>query len=195
MTNCTLAALLLHASILLFTAIDWRGQNLQRAAVIVIELVDHAPRTKGMDANASSRERSDAGAEQVAPPVRTELSGRAKASGAAKFVSNGNQVGLKVTGDNTVPPRPDARFHNAAPGYPLTALRERAEGDVLLVIHVTAAGLPEFVAVQASSGHPDLDQAARDAVARWRFVPARNAEGATSFEFKQVIRFRLGETR
>ena len=148
-----------------------------------------------MDANASSRERPKAGAEQVAAPVRIEPSRGARTSGAARFVGNDDQAGLKVTGDNTVPPRPDARFHNAAPGYPLIALRERAEGDVLLVIHVTAAGLPEFVAVQASSGHPELDRAARDAVAQWRFVPARNAEGAASFDFKQVIRFRLGETR
>ncbi len=148
-----------------------------------------------MDANASSRETPKAGAGQVAATARTEPSGQAKTSGAARLVSNDDQAGLKVTGDNTVPPRPDARFHNAAPGYPLTALRERAEGDVLLAIHVTAAGLPEFVAVQASSGHPDLDRAARDAAAQWRFVPARNAEGAASFDFKQLIRFRLGETR
>jgi protein TonB len=59
------------------------------------------------------------------------------------------------------------------PGYPQRALRQRAEGVVLLRVRVGVDGLPLEVAVARSSGHAALDDAARRKVLRdWRFRPA-----------------------
>ena len=81
---------------------------------------------------------------------------------------------LRVAGDNVVPPRPDALFHNKGPAYPIEAARRRHEGEVLLQLRVGTSGVPEAVTVVRSSGDPSLDRAALEAVQLWRFLPARN---------------------
>jgi len=59
------------------------------------------------------------------------------------------------------------------PAYPTAARRMRMQGTVLLEVLVDADGRPLRVDVRQSSGHRQLDEAARDQVlARWRFVPA-----------------------
>ena len=45
---------------------------------------------------------------------------------------------------------------------------------------VSAAGAAERVEVKASSGSPRLDDAALEAVRRWRFVPARRGADAVA---------------
>jgi periplasmic protein TonB len=57
--------------------------------------------------------------------------------------------------------------------YPELARRQGIEGTVLLKMRITAQGRVEDVQVERSAGHPDLDQAATEAVRRWRFEPAR----------------------
>lgn len=60
-----------------------------------------------------------------------------------------------------------------APAYPRDALRMRLEGTVLLQVLVGIDGRPLDVQVQASSGHRQLDEAARRQVLkRWMFRPA-----------------------
>lgn len=59
------------------------------------------------------------------------------------------------------------------PAYPRDALRRGAEGTVLLQVLVGTDGRPLEVGISESSGHRDLDAAARRHVlARWRFRPA-----------------------
>ncbi len=102
--------------------------------------------------------------------------------------------GLSVTGRNVVPPRPDAAVRNKPPRYPADAVRRRAEGTVGLRVHVTELGLPAWVEVIESSGDGSLDRAARDAVARWRFQPARDGARPLAFDYDFEIRFRLGDS-
>lgn len=64
-------------------------------------------------------------------------------------------------------------LNNPAPAYPPLARRQGQQGKVMLRVYVSAGGLAEQVEIRASSGHTALDQAARAAVLRWRFVPAR----------------------
>ena len=72
------------------------------------------------------------------------------------------------------PPRHDmAYLENPPPAYPSLSRRTREEGRVLLRVRVDAEGHVEAVELQATSGHPRLDEAAIDAVRRWRFAPAR----------------------
>ncbi len=74
----------------------------------------------------------------------------------------------------TVPARFDAAYlNNPAPAYPPLARRMREEGKVLLRVLVTADGAAGKISVSTSSGSSRLDTAAENAVARWRFVPAK----------------------
>ena len=66
-----------------------------------------------------------------------------------------------------------AYLENPPPVYPPMSRQRRESGRVLLRVYVSAAGRGERVEVKASSGFERLDQAAREAVAAWRFVPAR----------------------
>jgi protein TonB len=72
-------------------------------------------------------------------------------------------------------------LRNPAPKYPESARRKRQQGSVLLKVVVSPAGEPANILLQASSGSELLDNAAIDAVARWKFVPAkRNDEFVTA---------------
>ncbi|NMG00321.1 energy transducer TonB [Aromatoleum toluolicum] len=66
-----------------------------------------------------------------------------------------------------------AYLNNPAPAYPPLSRRMREEGKVMLRVQVTAEGLPAQVDLAESSGYARLDTAAREAVQRWRFVPAK----------------------
>ena len=83
------------------------------------------------------------------------------------------------------PPLVTARFdadylQNPKPAYPHISKRLGEEGKVLLRVFVTADGSPEKIELRASSGFPRLDHAAQEAVARWRFVPAKRGEQAVT---------------
>jgi protein TonB len=77
-----------------------------------------------------------------------------------------------VTGDHVIPASLDRRIHNQPPIYPEDAARRGQHGAVVLLIHVSAEGLTAGTDVLQSSGVGSLDQAAEDAVRRWRFLPA-----------------------
>jgi protein TonB len=78
----------------------------------------------------------------------------------------------KAWGESVIPAAPDAVFHNRPPAYPEEAVVNGEQGTVVLLIHVSPVGRPAAVDVLRSSGHFSLDNAARDAVSRWRFLPA-----------------------
>ena len=81
---------------------------------------------------------------------------------------------------------------NAPPTYPEEARRRGQQGTVLLQLVVDASGAVRDAGVLHSSGHPLLDDAALEAVRRWRFRPAR-AEGLPLEQaIVQRIEFRLG---
>jgi protein TonB len=67
---------------------------------------------------------------------------------------------------------------NPKPRYPHASRRLGEEGKVVLRVFVSADGDAKRVEVKHSSGFQRLDQAAEQAVARWRFVPARRGEQA-----------------
>lgn len=101
--------------------------------------------------------------------------------------------GIDVTGKNVVPPSPDSAFRNQPPAYPIEAARQHAQGTVSLLIHVSAQGRPEDVVIASSSGAASLDRAARNAVRRWRFTPARLQGTPVPFDYSLDIRFILGD--
>lgn len=75
------------------------------------------------------------------------------------------------------PPRFDADYlDNPAPAYPALSRRMGEQGRVLMRVYVHADGNAGQVEIRESSGYERLDRAARDTVARWRFVPARQGD-------------------
>lgn len=80
---------------------------------------------------------------------------------------------------------------NPKPVYPLVARRLGEHGKVLLRVYVSAAGFAEKVELKTGSGFARLDQAATDAVSRWRFVPARRGDQAFPAWVQVPITFQL----
>lgn len=79
--------------------------------------------------------------------------------------------------------RSEARFdadylRNPKPVYPSMSRRLGEEGKVLLRVRVSTQGLPLSVDIRQSSGYSRLDEAARAAVEKWRFVPAQQGSEA-----------------
>jgi protein TonB len=78
-----------------------------------------------------------------------------------------------------------------APAYPRQALRKRQEGTVVLLADVRADGTVEKARVESSSGFPLLDDAALDAVERWRFKPRVVSEGPRAFVARVPFKFSI----
>jgi protein TonB len=80
---------------------------------------------------------------------------------------------------------------NPAPVYPRASRQLREQGEVLIAVYVSADGKPEKVELRRGSGHERLDQAALEAVRRWRFDPARKGEGVLAAWVEVPVRFSL----
>lgn len=91
-----------------------------------------------------------------------------------------------------VPPRFDAAYlHNPKPAYPRAAIRLGLEGEARIEVLVGPDGKPQKTRLVQSAGHDALDQSALDAVARWRFVPARRGDQPVAARVEVPVRFQL----
>ncbi len=84
-----------------------------------------------------------------------------------------------------------AYLHNPEPKYPPLSRRLGEEGRVLLKVRVTPEGLPAAVDLEKSSNFERLDEAAKQTVARWRFVPAKRGDQPIEASVIVPIVFRL----
>jgi protein TonB len=80
---------------------------------------------------------------------------------------------------------------NPAPAYPGLSRRLREQGKVVLRVLVNPAGRTDEVQVRSSSGFARLDDAARDTVQRWKFVPAKRGAEPIAAWVLIPISFRL----
>ncbi len=94
-------------------------------------------------------------------------------------------------GDGIAPAFSIGTSGNPPPVYPLAARRQGLEGRVLLRVRVAPNGTPADVTMLETSGHAILDGAASDALARWRFEPARRLGLPISGTVDVPIVFRL----
>ena len=91
-----------------------------------------------------------------------------------------------------LPPRPiSGASGNPRPDYPAAARRHGLQGKVVLRVEVSAEGRAQSVEVKVSSGHSILDEAALDAVRRWRFNPASQNGNPVAGAAEVPIEFRL----
>lgn len=208
-----LASVMLHA-VVVAALLPWpagRASDTEEPS-IEVELVQRPDAVQGAPVTASVAAApsppSVAEAASPPPPLQAEPSGAEPAapvrgpSGAASpmsapAVNLGNseetREGVDVTGKGVIPARPDSAFRNLPPAYPAEAARQRAQGTVTLLIHVSAQGRPQDVVIASSSGAASLDRAARNAVRQWRFTPARNQGTPVPFDYSLDIRFVLGD--
>lgn len=94
--------------------------------------------------------------------------------------------------ETTTPPAFNASYlDNPAPAYPSLSKRLREEGQVLLRVLVNAGGTADAVELRATSGHARLDDAARETVRGWRFVPAKRGAESVPAWVVVPITFRL----
>jgi periplasmic protein TonB len=136
----------------------------------------------------------------VVPPLTTPLPPATSGSAADTQVAMPSREADPPMGDRAgstapeklLPPRFDAAYlDNPKPQYPRLARRLGEHGTVLLNVYVDANGLPEKIELHASSGSPRLDQAARETVSRWKFIPARQGERPVGAWMVVPIRFVL----
>jgi periplasmic protein TonB len=89
------------------------------------------------------------------------------------------------------PAKPDNRRANKMPVYPVAAGRRGEEGTVELLVMIGADGAVTSIDIATTSGHPDLDQTARDAIARWHFRPAMQDGKPVPTQIMQVFNFKI----
>jgi len=63
-------------------------------------------------------------------------------------------------------------LNNPTPQYPQSARDAGVQGKVLLLVEVSDDGLAQMVKVSNSSGYSTLDNSAKNAVSKWKFLPA-----------------------
>jgi periplasmic protein TonB len=83
--------------------------------------------------------------------------------------------------------------YQVRPVYPDAARRAGIQGTTLLRIHIEVDGRVGDVTVARSAGHQALDEAAAEAVRRWRFEPALSSAGPVSMWAVVPIEFRISD--
>jgi periplasmic protein TonB len=73
-----------------------------------------------------------------------------------------------------------AYLNNPRPAYPAMSRRLGEEGRVEVEVQVQADGTPSRVSLKRSSGYSRLDEAALDAIKRWKFIPAKRGGEAVA---------------
>ena len=77
------------------------------------------------------------------------------------------------------------------PRYPESARRQGITGTTLLLFEVLANGRVGEVRIEHSAGHSDLDEAAAEAIKKWRFEPARRGNQPVAVWLRMPVRFVL----
>lgn len=125
----------------------------------------------------------EAGERRMNPAHRAAVSSSKVLSEASKDAPTGNRgereqadtsgsAALAVANE-TAPVFSAEYLNNPAPAYPRLSRRLGEQGKVLLRVRVTVEGRAAQILEAQSSGSARLDEAARQAVRQWRFVPAQ----------------------
>lgn len=109
-------------------------------------------------------------------------------------VADGFPGGLGGAGGGEGGPRfviPKAGRSNPKPRYPEGARAEGREGTILLRVTVLSTGKVGEAMIEHSSGHPDLDRSAVEAVTKWTFLPARRGGNPVTSSVRIPVTFAL----
>lgn len=90
------------------------------------------------------------------------------------------------------PPISDAaHLNNPAPVYPTRSRRLGEEGRVVLEVLILPNGRVGEIKVKQTSGYAALDEAALEAVRRWKFVPAKRGDEPIPYRYELPVIFSL----
>jgi len=91
-----------------------------------------------------------------------------------------------------IPPDVAAAYrNNPAPPYPQICRDQGQQGKVVLLVRIAADGRAALVEIATSSGYRRLDTTAREAVSRWKFVPAQQAGQPVAATVRVPVVFQL----
>lgn len=133
----------------------------------------------------------------VMPDPRAEKAPMAKSAPviAQAITAEGRSQTAKISNGESIrtpgASRPVAGLGNPAPDYPWISRRRGEQGRVILEVGVSADGRAGRIKVKRSSGWARLDQAALEAVKRWKFSPAMRNGRAVPGRIDVPISFRL----
>lgn len=131
--------------------------------------------------------------QKTPPPV-------AKAAAAAPIVAPSKTVRQKAatsspakTAEPTtqLPSADAAGLNNKAPVYPMLSRKRKEQGTVWLLLLVSKEGLVTELKLKKTSGFDRLDQAALQAVKKWKFQPARKQGQAIDYWYELPLKFSL----
>lgn len=126
----------------------------------------------------------------VAPVMLFNASDTQLAAASEKTVSTAMTASAPVDIDT-----PANYLFNPQPVYPEECRRRKQEGLVVLTVQVSREGLPRAVNIVQSSKFRLLDQAAANAIAHWRFSPAKMAGAFVASQIEAPIRFKLSNQK
>ena len=95
-----------------------------------------------------------------------------------------------VDSEALIPPTQPRAVHTPPPDYPPELACYDQGGRVDLILEVGLDGRPHDVRIERSSGHPQLDQAALDAVAGWEFRPGTRGGEPVATDLRVPVTFR-----
>lgn len=155
-------------------------------AVAVEPLKASEPDRSGMPPSTAAGERTPIDAQPSRVPQERASDGAARSAVASRTPDS-------APGGPIVRAARPKGGYQVRPVYPESARRAGIQGTTLLRIHIEVDGHVSDVSVQRSAGHQSLDEAAADAVRRWRFEPAQNSAGPVSMWAVVPVEFRIGD--
>jgi protein TonB len=179
---CLALATVLHVNLLVLPYVWARLHSTAEPETVQVFLVQSQAEIIAPALSRASAKAAPKVPRQVTPPVRTSNSAIAQAAASADDTvraANASTLAAEAGAPPAELPRFDAAYlNNQAPLYPPLSRRSGEQGRVQLRVHVTPDGGASEVLLGRSSGYPRLDAAARRAVERWKFVPARRGDVA-----------------
>lgn len=124
----------------------------------------------------------------MTPSAPSQQTQAAQAQPAQPAAPGNPGTGL-VSGDSVVPDSPDDKHPNLPPAYPTLAATLNEGGEVRLLIHIGANGIPVAVDIIKSSGYLVLDETARKAALSWHFRPVMQGGVAVPSEMPFTFNF------
>lgn len=127
-------------------------------------------------------------ADQVDVPATTMATSSSSTSNARASAPSPGVAGPPAL----VLPSSDADYlNNPSPAYPALSKRLREQGKVVVRTLIGADGVAQLAEIKQSSGYDRLDEAARAAALRWRYVPGKRAGVPEAMWFNLPFNFVL----
>lgn len=109
-------------------------------------------------------------------------------------INSSGKIDKNATAKNSASSEPifnASYLHNPTPSYPSYAKSKGFEGKVILEVLVSKSGNAEKVIISKSSGYTSLDNAAKESVEKWHFIPAYAGANAIAAKVLVPVEFKL----